>query len=170
MTTSRTCGSVTSGSRRRSRTAASRPSRERSAPTATWRREQARGAPPEPSQDLYAVGRVGLELVTGLPPARQLEVPSHPLRPLLERLLVADPEQRLATADGALRLLRRLPVPPSRCPPVPDRLGAPPRQRRTRTGPAATDLQEVDWPGWCAVATLLAVVVGCLCVLLGWTP
>ena len=33
--------------------------------------EQARGAPPEPTQDLYAVGRVVLELVTGLPPSRQ---------------------------------------------------------------------------------------------------
>jgi serine/threonine-protein kinase len=129
--------------------------------------EQARGAPPEPSQDLYSVGRVGLELVTGLPPARQREVPSHPLRPLLERLLVADPEQRLATADGALRLLRRLPVPPSHCPPVPDRLGPPPRQRRSQTGPPAG--REVDWAGWCAIAGLLAVVVGCLCVLLGWT-
>src|SRR6478735_8568173 len=61
--------------------------------------EQARGAPPEPTQDLYAVGRVALELVTGEPPARQDVVPSHPLRPLVERLLVADPEQRIATAE-----------------------------------------------------------------------
>ena len=30
--------------------------------------EQARGAPPEPTQDLYAVGRVVLEMITGLPP------------------------------------------------------------------------------------------------------
>ena len=125
--------------------------------------EQARGAPPEPTQDLYAVGRVGLELVTGLAPARQCEVPSHPLRPLLERLLVADPEQRLATAEAALRLLRRLPVPPPACPPVPDRLGPPPGQRR-----AVARLRHVDWAGWVAVAALLVVVAGCLRVLLGW--
>ena len=70
--------------------------------------EQARGALPEPTQDLYAVGRVALELITGLPPSRQGEIPSHPLRPLVERLLVPDPEQRLATADAALRSPRRL--------------------------------------------------------------
>ena len=127
--------------------------------------EQARGALPEPTQDLYAVGRVALELITGLPPSRQREIASHPLRPLLERLLVPDPVQRLATAEAALRLLRRLPVPPASPPPVPDRLGPPPRGRRTTW--ASTD---VDWPAWAAVAGLLSVVLGCLCVLLGWSP
>lgn len=127
--------------------------------------EQARGAPPEPTQDLYAVGRVALELLTGEPPARQGVVPSHPLRPLVERLLVADPEQRIATAEAALRLLGRLPVPPPAGPPVPDRLGPPPRGRRTTAGSAPV----VDWLGWAAVAALAGVVVGCLWVLLGWT-
>ncbi|CUR61686.1 Protein kinase [metagenome] len=122
--------------------------------------EQARGALPEPTQDLYAVGRVALEMVTGLPPSHQHAIPSHPLRPLVERLLVADPEQRLASAEAALRLLRRLPVPPAECPPVPDRLGPPPRRRRT-TG-------AVDWVGWAAVTVLAGVVAGCLWVLLGW--
>jgi serine/threonine-protein kinase len=129
--------------------------------------EQARGAPPEPTQDLYAVGRVVLEMITGLPPSRQRDVPSHPLRPLVERLLDADPEQRLATADAALRLLRRLPVPAAAGPPVPDRLGPPPRGRRT---PRSGSRAPVDWPGWAAVVALLAVVAGCLCLLLGWTP
>ena len=129
--------------------------------------EQARGALPEPTQDLYAVGRVALELVTGLPPARQGEVPSHPLRPLVERLLVADPAQRLATADAALRLLRRLAVPSGDPPPVPDRLGPPPRGRRTTHRPVTAG---VDWPAWVAVVALLGVVAGCLWVLLGWTP
>jgi serine/threonine-protein kinase len=126
--------------------------------------EQARGAPPEPTQDLYSVGRVALELITGLPPSRQREVPSHPLRPLVERLLVADPEQRLASADAALRLLRRLPRPTATGPPVPDRLGPPPRGRRT----SGTHGADVDWAGWAAVVALAGVVVGCLCVLLGW--
>ena len=128
--------------------------------------EQARGAPPEPTQDLYAVGRVALELITGQPPSRQREIPSHPLRPLVERLLVTDPEQRLATADAALRLLRRLPAPPADPPPVPDRLGPPPRGRRTTSGGVGHD---VDWPGWVAVLALVGVVAGCLCVLLGWS-
>jgi serine/threonine-protein kinase len=146
--------------------------------------EQARGALPEPSQDLYAVGRVALEMVSGLPPSRQGAIPSHPLRPLVERLLVADPEQRLATAEAALRLLRRLPVPPPACPPVPDRLGPAPRRRTNRwttrttgwttgwtpgwTTGWATARDDVDWAGWAAVIALTGVVAGCLWVLLGW--
>ncbi|SEC03241.1 Serine/threonine protein kinase [Nocardioides exalbidus] len=126
--------------------------------------EQAHGALPEPSQDLYAVGRVALEMVTGLRPSRQHDVPSHPLRPLVDRLLVADPAQRLATADAALRLLRRLDLPEPLCPPVPDRLGPAPRGRRTTSGGG------VDWLGWLAVAGLVGVVAGCLCLLLGWSP
>jgi serine/threonine-protein kinase len=123
--------------------------------------EQARGAPPDPAQDLYAVGRVALQLVTGLPPSRQGEVPSHPLRPLLERLLTPDPEARLGSADAALRLLRRLDVPYEPGPPVPDRLGEPPGGR-----PGAA--RRVDWPAWAAAATLLATATGCLGLLLRW--
>ena len=110
------------------------------------------------------MGRVALQLITGEPPARQGDVPSHPLRPLVERLLVVDPGQRIATAEAALRLLRRLPVPPPAGPPVPDRLGPPPRRRRTTTAPDAV----VDALCWVAVAGLVGVVVGCLWVLLGW--
>ena len=131
--------------------------------------EQARGAPPEPTQDLYAVGRVALELITG-PAARRGsgEIPSHPLRPLVERLLVADPEQRLATADAALRLLRRLPVPPA----DPSAGARPARARRRAVvvrRPAGAG-RDVDWPAWAAVVALVGVVAGCLCVLLGWSP
>jgi eukaryotic-like serine/threonine-protein kinase len=122
--------------------------------------EQARGALPDPAQDLYAVGRVALQLLTGLPPARQGDIPSHPLRPLLERLLVHDPVERLGSADAALRLLRRLDVPSEPGPVVPDRLGAPPGRGRS--------VRVVDWPAWGAVAGLLAVMAGCLWLLLGW--
>lgn len=123
--------------------------------------EQARGAPPDPRQDLYAVGRVGLQLVTGIAPTRQgpvPAVPSHPLRPLLERLLVADPEHRLASAEAALRMLRRLGIASEPGPPVPDRLGPPPDRA------AATDL-----PGWLAVGLCGAVIAGSWVVaLLHW--
>ena len=123
--------------------------------------EQARGALPDPAQDLYAVGRVALQLVTGAPPSRQREIPSHPLRPLLERLLVPDPAARLCSAEAALRLLRRLDVPPEPGPVVPDRLGPLPRHRRPRPG-------SPDVLGWVAAAGLLTVLVGCLWVLLRW--
>lgn len=133
--------------------------------------EQARGAPPDPAQDLYAVGRVALELITGLPPARQGEIPSHPLRPLVERLLVPDPAERLASADAALALLRRLDVAPQPGPPIPDRLGPAPARRRTRgDGVRSHSHVAIDWTGWAAVVLLLGVVAGCLRVLLGWWP
>ena len=133
--------------------------------------EQARGAPPEPGQDLYAVGRVALELITGLPPARQGALlddalPSHPLRPLIERLLVPDPAARLASADAALALLRRLEVAPQPGPPIPDRLGPAPRRRRTTGVPRPH--APIDWAGWAAVVALIGVVAGCLTLLLGW--
>ena len=123
--------------------------------------EQARGALPDPAQDLYAVGRVALQLVTGLPPARQGAIPSHPLRPLLERLLVTDPAARLGSAGEALRLLRRLDVAPEPGPVVADRLGPVP------DGGNGV-LARVDWPAWAVLAALMAVIAGCLWVLLGW--
>lgn len=116
--------------------------------------EQARGALPDPAQDLYAVGRVGLQLVSGLPPDRQGTIGSSPLRPLLERLLVVDPEQRLASAEAALRLLRRLDIAFEPGPPVPDRLGGPPATGR-------------DWRAWGALAACVAVVALCVAVAVG---
>jgi serine/threonine-protein kinase len=113
--------------------------------------EQARGAVPDPAQDLYAVGRVGLQLITGTSATRQGDapaIPSHPLRPLLERLLVRDPQQRLASADSALRLLRRLDVPVEPGPPVPDRLGPVPGARP-------------DTWAWLALGCCLAVMAAC---------
>ncbi|WP_235534847.1 serine/threonine-protein kinase [Nocardioides sp. Soil777] len=123
--------------------------------------EQARGAPPDPCQDLYSVGRVGLQLLTGLPPSRQGEIGSSRLRPLLERLLVVDPEQRLASAEAALRLLRRLDIPAEPGPVVTDRLPPLPPERRTPT---------VDWPAWAGVAACLGVLVACALVVAGVLP
>ncbi|QBX55430.1 serine/threonine protein kinase [Nocardioides seonyuensis] len=119
--------------------------------------EQARGASPDPCQDLYAVGRVVLQMVTGQTATRQIApqddpLPSHPLRPLIERLLVPDPEHRLATAEAALRLLRRLDIPAEAGPAVPDRLGTAPRRH-------------TDWWGWAAVAGLCVVIAVSLAVL-----
>lgn len=120
--------------------------------------EQARGAPPDPCQDLYAVGRVGLQLLTGLPPCRQGAIGSNRLRPLLERLLVVDPAQRLASAEAALRLLRRLDIASEPGPVVTDRLAPLPATRRTRS------LDSVDRAGWAGVAACLGVLVACVVV------
>lgn len=81
-----------------------------------------------------------------------------------------DPEARLASAAAALRVLRRLDVAPEPGPEVPDRLGPlPGRSRRTlRVGePTAPG---VDWLGWTGFAALTGVLLGCLCLLLGWWP
>ncbi len=131
--------------------------------------EQARGATPDPAQDLYAVGRVAWQLVTGLHPSQQTRIPSHPLRPLLERLLVVDPTQRLASADAALRLLRRLRIPYEPGPVVRDRLGPDP-VRRSRSRVAAGRPGTADLFAWAGVAGCLGVIAGCLCLLLGWVP
>lgn len=122
--------------------------------------EQARGALPDPSQDLYSVGRVGLQLVTGLPPERQGAIGSGPLRPLLERLLVVDPEQRLASAEAALRLLRRLDIACEEGPRVSDRLGGHPAARSTRADWAA-------WAAWASIAACVGVVALCAAVAVG---
>jgi serine/threonine protein kinase len=116
--------------------------------------EQARGALPDPCQDLYSVGRVGLQLITGLPPERQGAIGSGPLRPLLERLLVVDPAQRLASAEAALRLLRRLDVAFEDGPHVPDRLGGEP------SSPSR-------WATWVAIAACSAVIALCVAVVVG---
>lgn len=122
--------------------------------------EQARGALPDPSQDLYSVGRVGLQLITGLTPERQGGIGSGPLRPLLERLLVVDPAQRLASADAALRLLRRLDIAFEHGPVVLDRLGGDPVPRTDWAAWA-------DWAAWGMIAGCLAVVAACAAVVVG---
>jgi serine/threonine-protein kinase len=96
--------------------------------------EQARGAAPDPRQDLYGLGVVGIQMLTGLPPHQQYAVPAGRLQPLLAALTEPDPGKRPASAAAALGLLRRIGVPPGAPwqadpdpPEVVDRLAAPPR-------------------------------------------
>jgi len=74
--------------------------------------EQAHGAAPDPRQDLYGVGVVGIQMLTGLAPRQQKGVPAGRLQPLLAALTDPDSEKRLESASSALNLLRRLGVPP----------------------------------------------------------
>ncbi|MGZ4453130.1 MAG: protein kinase domain-containing protein [Nocardioides sp.] len=85
--------------------------------------EQEAGGPPDPRSDLYAAGRVGIELLTGSPTS---PVPGGALAALLTTLTAPEPEDRPASAVAALVELRTLALPP--CDgsiPIPDRL---PRQ------------------------------------------
>ena len=73
--------------------------------------EQAYGAAPEPRQDLYALGVVGVQMLTGLGPRHQTGVPDGALAPLLESLLEVDSEKRPESASAALDTLRAIGVP-----------------------------------------------------------
>jgi serine/threonine-protein kinase len=100
--------------------------------------EQARGAAPDPRQDLYGLGVAGIQMLTGLPPHQQYAVPAGRLQPLLAALTEPDSGKRPASAAAALGLLRRIGVPPGAPwqadpdpPEVVDRLAEP---RRSGTG------------------------------------
>ena len=73
--------------------------------------EQANGAAPEPRQDLYALGVVGVQMLTGLSPRHQRGVPDGALEALLEALVDPDSERRPESASAALTLLRGIGVP-----------------------------------------------------------
>lgn len=73
--------------------------------------EQRLGAPPSPQQDLYAVGIVGIQMLTGLGPRQQQGIPPGPLRDWLAWLTAERPEDRPESAVVALQALRALGVP-----------------------------------------------------------
>jgi len=76
--------------------------------------EQVRGADPDPRQDVYGAGMVGLELLTGQRPPRCLEVARGMTDPLVALLLTAvsdDPDERPASAADFRRRLQELGIP-----------------------------------------------------------
>jgi serine/threonine-protein kinase len=74
--------------------------------------EQRDGADPHPSQDLYAVGTVGLEMLVGHPPPFSTEeLPTSPLAGLLLAARNPDPDLRPGSATAFREALRaHLPV------------------------------------------------------------
>lgn len=69
--------------------------------------EQLLGADPDPRQDLYTVGAVATELLTGNRPTPSTPItpPDGPLADLIHHLTSEDPSTRPATAPEAARLL-----------------------------------------------------------------
>ena len=128
--------------------------------------EQARGAPPEPTQDLYAVGRVALELVTG---AAARAPGRHPLAPAAP---AASSGCWSPTPSSAS------PRPRRRCDCSAGCRPRRPRGHRCPTGWAAARVDGVRRRVGSGRRLarlgrgrgLAGVVVGCLWVLLGWTP
>ncbi|MFS3127711.1 protein kinase domain-containing protein [Nocardioides sp. Bht2] len=74
--------------------------------------EQQIGAPPTPQQDLYALGVVGIQMLTGLSPRHQNGVPNGPLAQWLTWLTDEDPGRRPRSSHEALAALRSIGVPP----------------------------------------------------------
>lgn len=112
--------------------------------------EQARGAAPEPRQDLYAAGVVAVELLTGRllsPPV----APPGPLAPLLSSLVAEDPADRPPSAGIARGVLARIGLPGAEAwagagaPYVPDRI-SPPERPPVPTGPTRMRPREAPAP------------------------
>lgn len=74
--------------------------------------EQAHGAAPEPQQDLYALGVVGIQMLTGLSPRNQKGAPEGKYHDFLTMLTDEDSQKRPASASIALQQLREIGVPP----------------------------------------------------------
>lgn len=72
--------------------------------------EQEAGAPPDPRQDLYALGIVGIQMLTALPPRQQQGPPRGPLNNFLAVLTATSPEARFPDADAARQALWALGV------------------------------------------------------------
>lgn len=69
------------------------------------------GAPTRRGHDLFAAGATAAELLTGLVPRCDRDLPRSPLGGLLRRLVSADPQRRPATTEEARAELRTLGVP-----------------------------------------------------------
>lgn len=89
--------------------------------------EQLHGADPDPRQDVYGAGMVGLELVTGARPPQCLDLArqaadetQQPLVALLLGAVADDPDDRPATATELRERIARLDLPPFPDPPDPD--------------------------------------------------
>ncbi len=83
------------------------------APSGYLSPEVAQGADPTPTQDLYAAGRVGITMITGVDAGRvDWAVGVDPaLVALIERLTEADPRNRPADGSAALALAESLGLP-----------------------------------------------------------
>jgi len=75
--------------------------------------EVAKGSDPTPAQDLYAAGRVGIAMITGVDAGREdWAAGVHPaLAGLLERLTEAEPRNRPADGSAAVALAESLGLP-----------------------------------------------------------
>ena len=120
--------------------------------------EQGRGVLPDPRADLYSVGVVALQCLSGRLPRPPITPPDGPLAPLLRALVAHHPAARPADARTARAWLHRIGVPEGepwradpRTPHVGERL-----PRRTPPGvPVAAWLSCVLTLALCAVALLL---------------
>ncbi len=127
--------------------------------------EQAAGAPPDPRQDLYAVGMVARQLVTGRPPDHLATVDGR-LAPLVASLTAEDPALRPATALDARTALHASGVPAGapwqshpHPPEVPDLLGEPPLPSTWRSWAGPSRRHTAGFAGAACLGALAAWLV-----------
>lgn len=78
---------------------------------------------PDPRHDLYAVGVLGVHLLTGRPPHPDLPLPASAVTPVLASLLRPEARERPGSAAAALEMLQRLGLHEEPGPWVRDRIG-----------------------------------------------
>lgn len=120
---------------------------------------------PDVRHDLYAVGVLGLHLLTARRPGPHVPPPPTRLRPLLERLTAAEADERPTSAEQALALLEPLGIEAPTGVWVRDQLGPAPDEVARVRAHGRRRARHVRLASLAALTASAGVVAGCAGVL-----